>query len=97
MVLAAPATEKRATPAPLLVPTSKHGLVADQYIVKFKDGSSLQAVDETLTKIASDAHHVYQHVFKGFAATLDQETLEVLRSHPDVSISPFETILNRKA
>ncbi|KKP06357.1 proteinase T [Trichoderma harzianum] len=84
MVLAAPATEKRATPAPLLTPTSKHGLVADQYIVKFKDGSSLQAVDETLTKIASDAHHVYQHVFKGFAATLDQETLEALRSHPDV-------------
>ncbi|KAF3073224.1 Cuticle-degrading protease [Trichoderma lentiforme] len=97
MVLAAPATEKRATPAPLLVPTSKHGLVADQYIVKFKDGSSLQAVDETLTKIASDAHHVYQHVFKGFAATLDQETLEVLRSHPDVEYIEQDAIVKVNA
>ncbi|KAL6825142.1 subtilisin-like protein [Trichoderma camerunense] len=97
MVLAAPATEKRATPAPLLTPTSKHGLVADQYIVKFKDGSSLQAVDETLTKIASDAHHVYQHVFKGFAATLDQETLEVLRSHPDVEYIEQDAVVKINA
>ncbi|KAL6800757.1 subtilisin-like protein [Trichoderma sp. SZMC 28013] len=97
MVLAAPATEKRSEPAPLLIPTTKHGLVADQYIVKFKEGSSLQAVDEALTKIASNAHHVYQHVFKGFAATLDQETLEVLRSHPDVEYIEQDAIVKVNA
>ncbi|KAL7934601.1 peptidase S8/S53 domain-containing protein [Trichoderma chlorosporum] len=84
MVLAAPATEKRAEPAPVFTPASKHGLIADQYIVKFKEGSSLQAVDDTLTRIVSGAHHVYQHVLNGFAGKLDQETLDALRNHPDV-------------
>jgi hypothetical protein len=86
MVLAAPAMEKRAEPAPLIATATQHGLIADQYIVKFKEGSSLQAVDEALTSIASEAHHVYQHVFRGFSGKFDQETLELLRSHPDVSI-----------
>ncbi|KAL7793689.1 peptidase S8/S53 domain-containing protein [Trichoderma ceciliae] len=84
MVLAAPATEKRAEPAPLIATATQHGLVADQYIVKFKEGSSLQAVDETIASLASEARHVYQNVFRGFAGKFDHATLEALRSHPEV-------------
>ncbi|KAL6872054.1 serine protease [Trichoderma novae-zelandiae] len=97
LVLAAPATEKRAEPAPLLVPTSKHGLVADKYIVKFKDGSSLQAVDEAVSSLVSSADHVYQHVFRGFAATLDRETLEALRNHPEVDYIEQDAVVKINA
>lgn len=85
VVLGAPATERRSEPAPLIATATQHGLIADQYIVKFKEGSSLQAVDDALINIASEAHHVYEHVFRGFAGKFDKETLELLRSHPDVS------------
>ncbi|KAK5988202.1 Cuticle-degrading protease [Cladobotryum mycophilum] len=84
LVAAAPATEKRAVPAPLITPSNEHGLIADKYIVKFKDGSSLQAVDEAVSSLVSNADHVYQNVFRGFAGTLDATTLEALRNHPDV-------------
>ncbi|KAH6604384.1 subtilisin-like protease pr1a [Trichoderma cornu-damae] len=97
VVLAAPATEKRAEPAPLFTPASKHGLVADQYIVKFKEGSSLQAVDEALTSLASNYHHVYEHVFRGFSGRFDKETLEALRSHPDVEYIEQDAIVQLNA
>lgn len=75
-----------AAPAPLLVPKGKQ-IIADQYIVKFKEGSSLSALDSdvTIQNAVQNAKHVYAQVFNGFATTLDAKALEALRSHPEVS------------
>jgi hypothetical protein len=59
-------------------------LVKDTYIVKLKDNVSLSARDDALSTLAADADHVYDEAFKGFSATLDAETLDALRNHPDV-------------
>ncbi|PNY25242.1 Serine protease prots [Tolypocladium capitatum] len=85
MVLAAPAA-KRAEPAPLLVPRGNANLIADKYIVKFKDSSALSVLDHTLGRIRDNADHVYNAVFKGFAGHLDEAMLNVLRGHPDASL-----------
>ena len=83
MVLAAPQA-KRSEPAPLLTPKSDE-LVANKYIVKFKDETALAAVDDAITSILSTAPEaVYSSLFQGFAAELDEETLKALRDHPDV-------------
>lgn len=84
LALAAPA--QRSAPAPLLVPEGKE-IIADQYIVKFKEGSSLSALDSdvTIQSAIENATHVYAQVFNGFATTLDAKGLEALRNHPEVS------------
>lgn len=78
----ADAVEERSEPAPLL--EARGALVADKYIVKLKEGSSLAALDTTMRKLTGEADHVYKNVFKGFAASLDEKMLQILRSHPDV-------------
>lgn len=84
MVLAAPAA-KRDEPAPLLVPRGNHELIADKYIVKFKEGSALSVLEDTMSSLTGNADHVYDVVFKGFAGHLDKVMLDVLRGHPDAS------------
>ncbi|KAJ6442447.1 alkaline serine protease P32 [Purpureocillium lavendulum] len=83
MVLAAPTT-KRSEPAPLLVPRGNHQLLADKYIVKFKQGSALSVLEDALSSFGGKADHVYDNVFKGFALHLDEAMLKTLRDHPDV-------------
>ncbi|TQV93055.1 hypothetical protein V2A60_003632 [Cordyceps javanica] len=79
-------TAKRSEPAPLLVPrgVSAQNLVADQYVVKFKEGSDLAAVEEAMKALPEAAGEVFSEVFKGFSGHLDATTLDLIRDHPDV-------------
>lgn len=86
-ILAAPAVEKRAEPAPLLTPRGVD-VVADKYIVKFKDGIARIAVDESMNILESKADFVYETAFRGFAGHLTKAELQTLRNHPDVSVFP---------
>lgn len=87
VVLGAPTTTKRATPAPVLIPRGDDSnLIADKYIVKFREGSSLASVEDAVTILSEGADHIFHHAFQGFSGTLDKETLEALREHPDVSL-----------
>lgn len=80
-------TPKRSEPAPLLVPrgVSTSNLVADNYIVKFKPGSALAALEDAMKLIPGQPGQVYNSIFKGFSSHLDAATLDLIRDHPDVS------------
>ena len=82
--LGAPAVEQRSEPAPLL--EARGELVANKYVVKLKEGSALSALENTMSKLTGRPDAVFKNVFKGFAATLDANMLNLLRAHPDVSI-----------
>jgi hypothetical protein len=78
---------KRDVPARLVVPeiANTADLIADQYIVKFTDDeASVAAVDDALSVLSVEPEHVFSSVLNGFSATLDAETLEALRGHPQV-------------
>ena len=49
LVAAAPA--KRAEPAPLLAPRGDAELIADKYIVKFRDGSALSTLEDAIKSL----------------------------------------------
>jgi subtilisin family serine protease len=85
LAAAAPASSwKRETPAPVIVPRNVE-VLADEYIVKMRDGMSVSGIDETLEALKADAKYVYNAVgFKGFATTLNAQALRVLQNHPDV-------------
>lgn len=83
LALGAPAVEQRSEAAPLI--EARGEMVANKYIVKFKEGSALSALDAAMEKISGKPDHVYKNVFSGFAATLDENMVRVLRAHPDVS------------
>lgn len=88
VVLGAPA--KRSEPAPLLTPRGDaDSLIAGKYIVKFRDVSALSVVDDALSVLDEAPEHVFKSLFRGFAATLDDATLQALRDHPDVSSVPL--------
>lgn len=83
LALAVPA--KRAQPAPLLKPrAAADQLLADKYIVKFKEGTVSASVEDAVSILAEGADYKYNTVFKGFAGTLDASALDLLRAHPDV-------------
>lgn len=86
VVLGAPAVNKRDEPAPLHVPRDVDALIADKYIVKFKDFSALSALEDGLKILSEDPEHVFKASFRGFSGTLDKKQLEALRDHPDVSL-----------
>ncbi|OAA80472.1 oryzin precursor [Akanthomyces lecanii RCEF 1005] len=84
---AAVPTAKRSEPAPLLTPrgVSAESLVADQYMVKFKEGSALAAVEDAMKALPDVAGgEIFSEVFKGFAGHFDAATLGLIRDHPDV-------------
>ncbi|ATY67114.1 oryzin precursor [Cordyceps militaris] len=85
MVAAVP-TAKRSEPAPLLVPrgVSSDNIIADEYIVKFKKGSSLDAVKEAADSLTNGSVNVLSEIFKGFSSHLNAEGLQLIREHPDV-------------
>ncbi|KND88081.1 Cuticle-degrading protease [Tolypocladium ophioglossoides CBS 100239] len=86
MVLAAPAA-KRDEPAPLLVPRGSHALIADKYIVKFKEGSALSVLEHALSSLGGNADHVYDGVFKGYAGRLDKAMLNVEYIEQDAMVT----------
>lgn len=89
--LVAAGSVKRSEPAPVLYPRSAEvKIIPDKYVVKFKKDSALSAFEDTLSILTSKPEHVYKHVFNGFAGEIDEETLNALRDHPDVSL-PYST------
>lgn len=92
LTMAAPST-KRSEPAPILrTRAADTGLIADNYVVKFKEDSSMARTEnlfsyvERVFGILSDSpSQVYDGAFKGFAGHITPERLESLRNHPDVS------------
>ncbi|PNY28425.1 Cuticle-degrading protease [Tolypocladium capitatum] len=95
LALPSPAVE-RAELAPLLTP---HGnadqLIANKYIVKFKDGMSTSSVDEAVNALSNKADHVYDLAFRGFAGHMSAEELKTLRNHPDVEYIEQDAIVTK--
>ncbi|KAK7753099.1 hypothetical protein SLS62_005049 [Diatrype stigma] len=90
-VTASPLTaHRRAEPAQVLRSTATDSLISGQYVVKLRDAVDGDAVDGTvvdsaLSMLESAPNHVYTSpVFRGFAAKLDEATLETMRNHPEV-------------
>lgn len=79
-------------PAPLLQRRDQTGVLPNKYIVKFKDISVPTKAESILSTLAVTPEHTFEHVFKGFSGELNQETLEALRNHPDVSLYPSKTL-----
>lgn len=91
--MATPST-KRSEPAPILrTRAADTGLIADNYVVKFKEGSKMANAKSLLSYVegvfgilSGTPSQVYDGAFKGFAGHLTPERLEALRHHPDVSL-----------
>lgn len=83
---AAVPTAKRSEPAPLLIPrgVGANSLIAGEYLVKFKEGSALAAVEEAMKQLPNGSGEIFSEVFKGFSGQFDDATLSLLRDHPDV-------------
>lgn len=77
----------------LSAPTGEEGLATlnlrdsftGTYIVKLKDTISTAGAGVALALLNGEPENVFTEVLNGFSAKLDQETLEALRRHPDVS------------
>ncbi|EGX92981.1 oryzin precursor [Cordyceps militaris CM01] len=82
---AAVPTAKRSEPAPLLIPrgVGANSLIAGEYLVKFKEGSALAAVEEAMKQLPNGSGEIFSEVFKGFSGQFDDATLSLLRDHPD--------------
>jgi hypothetical protein len=74
----------RTEPAPLLLRTEDADVIADHYIIKFRDAKSRRSINNAINTLQIDPDHTFEHVFKGFASKLSTETLNALRNHPDV-------------
>lgn len=76
-------------PAPLHASADVDALIANQYIVKFTDRSSLSGLsrtglEEALSSFSAKADRIYHGYFNGFAGNLNSSTLKLLREHPEV-------------
>lgn len=92
LVAASPAG-KRAEPAPVLSARGENkDVIADKYIVKFKEGSSLARLEEAFELLDEKPATVYSEgVFLGFAGKMSGLALEAIRNHPDVSRRNLES------
>ncbi|KAG5925476.1 Cuticle-degrading protease [Claviceps africana] len=95
-ILAAPALETRDGLAPLLTPLAAN-VVADRYIVKFRDGMTSLVVDETMHTLNSKADFVYKNAFNGFAGRLTPAELETIRKRPDVEYVEKDALMHINA
>ncbi|KAM3503602.1 hypothetical protein MY10362_004099 [Beauveria mimosiformis] len=91
MVLATP-TVQRAEPAPLHAAKDSSAAIPGKYIVKYKAGSKPDA-----TIMSESADYVYSDVMRGFAGSLDESTLQKLRSHPDVEYIEQDSVVSLSA
>lgn len=80
LAIAAPVVEL----APLLEARGAQH-IPGKYIVKLKDSPTFSIMDAKAK--APNAEHVYEHVIKGFSASLSKEEVERLRHDPDVSLT----------
>lgn len=60
--------------------------IANEYIVQLKDEANLFADGSAMKILKEDPRFVYKSAIKGFSATMDPQTLEAMRQHPDVCI-----------
>jgi hypothetical protein len=83
--LATPIVQRRSEPAPLHIRRDIEALIADQYIVKYYDVSASSVVENGIKKLSVKPKHLFKGAIRGFAAKLDQKTLDLLRDDPNVS------------
>lgn len=78
--------------APLIVPRGgRH--IPGKYIVRMKSGVISTSVTSAVSSIKAEADHQYTHAFSGFAATMDDDELEKIRSNPDVcGVAPLNEL-----
>ncbi|VUC24363.1 unnamed protein product [Clonostachys rosea] len=89
---------KRSDLAPLLIPQGlQTSLIAGKYIVKFKETGDLASANSITSILSEPPEHVFQTVFKGFAGSIDQATLNTLRKHPDVEYIEQDAIVTLDA
>ncbi|CAH0055413.1 unnamed protein product [Clonostachys solani] len=88
---------RRTEPAPLFTHQNADLAGPDKYIVKFKDGTAQEAVEETLEIMNQFTEYTYLEGFKGFAGTLDAAALENWRAHPDVEYIEQDSIVRATA
>lgn len=80
---AAPAS-KRAEPAPLIIPRDESAIFHGQYTIILKDDSDSKALTDIMELFPGNATQVYDNLFNGFTAELDETSLKALRDHPAV-------------
>lgn len=91
--------------APLTTPDPSSAVVKDGYIVVLKDGVETQQlfahVDDVLSHgdslVEADGglKHVYNlDGFKGYAGSFEQDTLDILRTQPEVAYIEKDTIVH---
>lgn len=93
MALAAPAITKRDSPAPVIIPRSSQ-VVDGKYIVKFKKDVVAASVDSAIASIAADADYKYTNSFKGFAASITDDELELLKNNPTVDFIEQDAVVS---
>lgn len=79
----APSLSRREEPAPLLEARGGQA-IPGKFIVKFREGSPLSAIQNALSLLNGNADHVFKNVFSGFAASMNTVVVDMLRNHPDV-------------
>ncbi|KFA69321.1 hypothetical protein S40285_08524 [Stachybotrys chlorohalonatus IBT 40285] len=89
-------------PAPLHASADVDALIANQYIVKFTDRSSLSGLsrtglEEALSSFSAKADRIYHGYFNGFAGNLNSSTLKLLREHPEVEYIEQDAIVTAAA
>lgn len=68
-----------------LAPLSKSSShIANEYIVMLHDSSNLFADSGALKILKEEPRYTWTTALKGFSATMDAQTLEAMRQHPDV-------------
>lgn len=76
---------KRDEPAPLHISGAPGArLIANKYMVKFKEDADMKMVENAMGKLKTNADHTFLDVFKGFAARLEQKEVDALRNLPAV-------------
>ncbi|KAI8631373.1 alkaline serine protease P32 [Xylariaceae sp. FL1651] len=94
-----------AAPRPI-EPTAHESVISRNYIIKFKDDSSLSTLDSVLGMLSEEEkpQHIYSDVFRGFSGKLHNSTLYYLQEHqeidfvePDSMMEGFRLIAQSKA
>jgi hypothetical protein len=84
-----------AAPRPIVSPNID-SVIAGNYIVKFKDDSSITTMDSVLGMLSDEEkpRHIYNEIFRGFSGKLQNSTLYRLQGHPEVghfSVNRYKT------
>lgn len=83
---------KREHPAPVVVPRGGQQ-IDGKYIVRMKKDAVNAAVSSAISSIKAEADFEYAKSFRGFAATLDADELELLKQDPNVDYIEQDSII----